>query len=79
MAKLFANSGEPDQMPHSTASDLGLHCLPLTLLLVSRLQWVNRLKGFSSKVHGYTCIFRICLQADQGLVILLCFQSWNGH
>ena len=28
-------------MPHSEASDLGLHCLPITLLGVSRLQWVN--------------------------------------
>ena len=35
MAKLFANSGDPDQMPHSAASDLGLHCLPSTLLRVS--------------------------------------------
>ena len=26
MAKLFANSGDPDQMSHSAASDLGLHC-----------------------------------------------------
>ena len=41
MAKLFANSGDPDQMlhsavsdlkPHSAASDLGLYCLPITLL-----------------------------------------------
>ena len=32
MAKLFANSGDPDQTPHSAASDLGLHCLPLNLL-----------------------------------------------
>ena len=28
MAKLFANSRDPDQMLHSAASDLGLHCLP---------------------------------------------------
>ena len=41
MAKLFANSEDPDQTPHSSASDLGLHCLPITLLGVSRLQWVN--------------------------------------
>ena len=41
MAKLFANSEDPDQMPHSAASDLGLHCLPITLLRVSRLQWVK--------------------------------------
>ena len=41
MAKLFANSRDPDQTPHSAASDLGLHCLPITLLRVSRLQWVQ--------------------------------------
>ena len=41
MAKLFANSGDPDQTPRSAASDLGLHCLPITLLRVSRLQWVK--------------------------------------
>ena len=41
MAKLFANSGDPDQTPRSAASDLGLHCLPNTLLRVSRLQWVK--------------------------------------
>ena len=44
MAKLFANSGYPDQMPHSEASDLGLHCLPITLLRVSLLQWVKKHK-----------------------------------
>ena len=41
MVELFANSGDPDQMLHSAASDLGLHCLPVTLLRISRLQWVN--------------------------------------
>ena len=39
--KLYANSGDPDQMAHSAASDLGLHCLSITFLWVSRLQWVN--------------------------------------
>ena len=41
MIELFANSGDPDQMPHSAAPDLGLHCLPITPLGVYRLQWVN--------------------------------------
>ena len=41
MFELFANSGDPDQMPCSAASDLGLHCLPITLLGLSRLQCVN--------------------------------------
>ena len=41
MVELFADSGDPDQTLHSVASDLGLLCLPITLLAVSRLQWVN--------------------------------------
>ena len=41
MVELFANSGDPDQTPHSAASDLDLHCLQITLLWVARLQWVN--------------------------------------
>ena len=32
MVELFANSGDPDQMLSSVASDLGLHCLLITLL-----------------------------------------------
>ena len=30
MNELFANSRDPDQTPRSVASDLGLHCLPIT-------------------------------------------------
>ena len=41
MAKLFVNCGDPDQTPHSAASDLGLHCLPITLSGISRLKWIN--------------------------------------
>ena len=41
MAEVFANSEVPDQMPHSAASDLGLHCLPNTLLGISQQQWVK--------------------------------------
>ena len=41
MTKLFANSGDFDQMPRSAASDLRLHCLSITILLVSPLQWVK--------------------------------------
>ena len=33
---LFANNLDPDQMPHDVASDLGLHCLPVTLIRVFR-------------------------------------------
>ena len=51
MAKLFANSGNPDQTPHYAASDLGLRCLPFTLLGVCRLQW--------AKVHFACFITRI--------------------
>ena len=39
MVELFANSRDPDQ-----TSDLSLHCLTITLLGVSRLQWVKFVK-----------------------------------
>ena len=32
MAKRFANSDNPDQTPLKAASDLGLQCLPVTVL-----------------------------------------------
>ena len=32
---MLANTVDPNQMPHYVASDLGLHCLPMTLLRVS--------------------------------------------
>ena len=42
MAKLFANSGDPDPMLHFAASDLGLHCLTITFY---RSPDYNGLKG----------------------------------
>ena len=33
----MANSVEPDQMPHFAASDLGLHCLPRSVLTNARV------------------------------------------
>ena len=44
MAEICANSEDHDQTLRSAASDLGLHCLPNTLLGVSRLKWVNEYK-----------------------------------
>ena len=51
MAKLFANGEDPNQMSRSVASDLGLHCLPITLLGVSRLQRVNTVLQADSADH----------------------------
>ena len=55
MAKPSANSGDPDQTPHSAASDLGLHCLSITIdpIGVSRLQWVNNNMMDNSYQHYY--------------------------
>ena len=36
-----ANSGDPDQTLHSVASDLGLHCLPMSNKKVARHIWVK--------------------------------------
>ena len=57
MDVLFANSGDPDQMPHSASSDLGLHCLSITLLGISRLQWVKEgSRGINNNsVNNHVC------------------------
>ena len=39
------NSVDPDQTPRSTASDLGLHCLTMSLLWDAKLKWVNSISG----------------------------------
>ena len=37
-----ANSVDPDQTPCSSASDLRLHCLPMSLLWEARHKWVKK-------------------------------------
>ena len=37
-----ANSKDPDQTPHSVASDLGLHCLPISHNMDARHMWVKK-------------------------------------
>ena len=46
---LLANSGEPDQMPCFVASDLVLHCLPMSNKKDARLIWVNMVKQVINK------------------------------
>ena len=47
MSKPFANSGDPDQMLHSAASDLGLHCMPITLF-----KSLQTTMGYGLRKHG---------------------------
>ena len=47
MKIMQANSGDPDQTLHSVASDLGLHCLPMSHKKDARHTWVKKLKYFA--------------------------------
>ena len=38
---LNANRVDPDQVPRLAASDLGLHCWPVSLSWDARLKWVK--------------------------------------
>ena len=65
MVELFANSGDPDQTPRSAASDLGLHYLPITLLWVSRLQWVKHADWIANwKRNRKTIKIKLCLHCN---------------
>ena len=94
MVELFANNGDPDQMPRSSASDLGLHCLPVTRLGVSTLQWVNT--GTKEQIQQTTnwwyfsvfCFFfffrqRIgfnssCKLSTKEIIGMKCYTPFNG-
>ena len=61
MVDLFANSGDPDRMPCSAASDLGLHCLPFTRLEVYRLQWARLILKMTRKPASENAVYFYCL------------------
>ena len=45
VSELNANSVDPNQTPQFAASDLGLHCLPISLLWHARHIWVKTKKN----------------------------------
>ena len=51
---LNANSVDTGGTPQNAASDLGLHCLPIIILGISRLKSVNQTASIISK----TCLFK---------------------
>ena len=54
----YLQTGDLDQTPHSAASDLDLHCLSVTRLRVSSLQWVNALWF---QLQSKICLYHLCL------------------
>ena len=70
--ELNANSEDPDQTPRSAASDLGLHCLPMSLLWDARLKWVN-----VTTLMQIMILFSMAFKYDMGT--RLCFYLWVGQ
>ena len=48
-----ANSVDPDQTPHSAASDLGLHYLPMSLFRDARHKWVLQAPVLSNHYFAF--------------------------
>ena len=57
ISAINANCADPDQMPYSAVSDLSLHWLPITLLEVSRLKWINYPVYTAEPLFFVSCIF----------------------
>ena len=51
MVELLASNADPDQTPQTAASDLGLHCLLIVRLSVSRLQQTDTLYSYYRHVE----------------------------
>ena len=60
IAKLFANSGDPDQMPQNAASDMGLHCLQISFLRISRIKW-TKFELWMMKLSNFLFVINIYL------------------
>ena len=67
-----ANSGDPDQTPHSVASDMGLYCLPMSYKKDTRQIWViiNNCT-FSSQFSTMASPIHLC----KNLVMQMCVTS----
>ena len=54
---MLANSEDPDQTPLSAASDLGMHCLPMSQKWDDWLVWVNEVCVWLQEVNKRRQIF----------------------
>ena len=72
------NNVDLDQMSHYVASDLGMNCLPMTLLQVSREECINMYHSIVIILHLHRlsrCTIRICLKI-LGLQVIF-FKAWS--
>ena len=68
---MFANSGDPDQTPLLSASDLVLHCLPMSQKMDATLIWVKTLHvvreprlAYQALTHQLMLWVRIAIDSD---------------
>ena len=64
-----ANSADPDQTQHSAASDLGLHCLPMSHLWDTRLKWVKEAIISLTLVNGKKKLNTKCASKVENTII----------
>ena len=76
MAEPSANSGDPDQTPHSVASDLDLHCLPITHLGVFRLKCVTVIIQCAGYLNTLDELYILFLYRKS---ILKCIANWSTN
>ena len=53
ISELNANNEDPDRTPYSSASNLGLDCLPVSLLWEARLKWVKFIEFLLDQANFY--------------------------
>ena len=76
MVELFANSGDPDQTPRSAASDLGLHCLPVTRLGVTSCQRVKKCFFYLLKKRIYLSEGTLDVEKQTGKQKFITLVKW---
>ena len=85
MAKRFENSEDSDQMRHSAVPDLGLHCLPITILEVSLhnglkqnpCQLINCVVLYSKPCYNKIYYNKVPMYSDGSKVLINGLKSCN--
>ena len=68
-----ANSVDPDQTPHSAASDMGLHFLSMSLLGDVRYKWVKMYIVMTDHmmVPNGNCCIKVLSNTTYGVVVVV--------
>ena len=79
ISELNANIVDTGQRSHSAASDLGLHCLPMSILWDAKLKWVKLIQFLSSEQIMKSVKLQYCSRNQFKCLLSYLFKTGTTH